>query len=74
MLKFSLSEIPEKKKGAIGVQGIKLAKGDAVVQVYVFEHGEHPEIEIGGVKVALQKLKMKKRAQTGQKVRETGRA
>ena len=33
-LRFSIDEIPEKKKGAIGVRGMKLADKDVVENVY----------------------------------------
>ena len=67
-LKFPLEEIPEKKKGAIGVRGMKLGAKDYVEQVYytgiwekVIEYKEK-EIELG-------KLKMGKRDTKGTKVR-----
>jgi DNA gyrase subunit A len=34
-LKFAFNEIPEKKKGAVGVIGMKLAAADSVASVYV---------------------------------------
>ena len=67
-LKFPIEEIPEKKKGAIGVRGMKLGAKDYVEQVYytgiwekVIEYKEK-EIELG-------KLKMGKRDTKGTKVR-----
>lgn len=34
-LRFPLSEVPEKKKGAAGVRGLKLTKDDVITHVYV---------------------------------------
>ena len=67
-LKFPLEEIPEKKKGAVGVRGMKLGAKDYVEQVYytgiwekVIKYKEK-EIELG-------KLKMGKRDTKGTKIR-----
>ena len=38
-LRFASTEVPEKKKGAVGVRGIKLQKKDELEQVYLLEEG-----------------------------------
>ncbi|MCD7819919.1 MAG: DNA topoisomerase, partial [Lachnospiraceae bacterium] len=38
-LRFAVSEIPLKKKTAIGVRGMKLSEGDFVANVYRIEKG-----------------------------------
>ncbi len=69
-LRFKTEEIPEKKKGAVGVRGMKLLKNDKVVKVYVMDAGDTLEVEANGVKVELRSLKLKKRDQTGWKAAE----
>lgn len=68
-LRFSLKEIPEKKKGAVGVRGIKLSAGDFVTHVYVLDAGDNMMIEYKGKEVALRKLKTARRDTKGTKVR-----
>ena len=68
-LRFPLREIPEKKKGAIGVRGIKLDKDDYITDVYVLDAGDNLEVEFKGNKVDLRKLKTTKRDGKGTKVR-----
>ena len=36
-LRFSLEEVPEKEKGAVGVRGIKLNKDDILLHTYLME-------------------------------------
>lgn len=68
-LRFELKEIPEKKKGAIGVRGIKLTSGDYITDVYVLDAGDNMIIEYKGKEVALRKLKTAKRDTKGTKLR-----
>lgn len=68
-LRFSLKEIPEKKKGAVGVRGIKLTSGDYITHVYVLDAGDNMIIDYKGKEVALRKLKTSKRDTKGTKVR-----
>ena len=68
-LRFPLREIPEKKKGAIGVRGIKLDKDDYITDVYVLDAGDNLEVDFKGKKVELRKLKTTKRDGKGTKVR-----
>lgn len=69
-LRFALNEIPEKKKGAVGVRGIKLAEDDFVENVYVMDAGDNPEVEHEGKTVELRKLKTAKRDTKGTKIRK----
>ncbi len=68
-LKFLLSEIPEKKKGAVGVRGIKLAGDDMVEEMYLIPDGADISIDYKGKEVSLKKLKMAKRDGKGTKIR-----
>jgi DNA gyrase subunit A len=68
-LRFPLREIPEKKKCAIGVRGIKLDKDDYITDVYVLDAGDNLEVDFKGKKVELRKLKTTKRDGKGTKVR-----
>lgn len=68
-LKFRADEVPEKKKGAIGVRGIKLSEDDFVEEVYVFEESEETQGESAGKPVDLKKLKIAKRDTKGTKIR-----
>lgn len=68
-LRFSLAEIPVKKKGAIGVRGIKLAAGDTVEHVYLLSPGDRMTICYKEKEIELRKLKAAKRDTKGTKVR-----
>ena len=68
-LKFPLSEIPEKKKGAVGVRGIKLSTDDKLEDVYLIPDNADITIDFRGKEVSLKKLKMSKRDSKGTKVR-----
>ena len=68
-LKFPLSEIPEKKKGAIGVRGMKLDKDDYITDVYVVDAGDNTVVEYKDKKVEFRKLKTTKRDGRGTKAK-----
>lgn len=68
-LKFAAEEVSEKKKGAIGVRGIKLRKNDEVEEAYLFEEGTEMKAAVGEREVSLNRLKMAKRDGNGTKVR-----
>ena len=68
-LRFKLDEIPEKKKGAIGVRGIKLLPDDMVENVYLLDAGDKKSIVYKGKTVELRKLKTAKRDTKGTKIR-----
>lgn len=68
-LKFPLDEIPEKKKGAVGVRGIKLTADDKLDEVYLVPESADITIDYKGKEISLKKLKMAKRDAKGTKVR-----
>ncbi len=68
-LKFASEEVPEKKKSAIGVRGIRLKKNDELEQVYLIEEGQEASAAYGEREVWLNRLKMAKRDGTGTKPR-----
>ncbi len=66
-LRFMLKDVPEKKKGAVGVRGLKLSKDEYITNVYVCDAGDSILVDIGGEKYDLRKLTTKKRDQAPQK-------
>lgn len=68
-LRFPVEEIPEKKKGAVGVRGMKLGDGDSVEAVYYMLGTGENTIEYKNKKVELNKLKVGKRDTKGVKIR-----
>ena len=68
-LRFLLEEIPEKKKGAIGVRGMKLGPKDAVEKVYYTQNGIETFVEYKDKKLILNNLKAAKRDTKGTKIR-----
>lgn len=68
-LRFPIEEIPEKKKGAIGVRGMKLGEKDLVEAVYYTRNAVESTIEYKGKKLLLNSLKLGKRDSKGVKVR-----
>ena len=68
-LRFAVDEIPEKKKGAIGVRGMKLGDGDQVKNVYYTKNAVETTIEYKGKELVLNNLKLGKRDSKGTKVR-----
>ncbi|MBO5093403.1 MAG: DNA topoisomerase 4 subunit A [Lachnospiraceae bacterium] len=68
-LRFPIEEIPEKKKGAVGVRGMKLADGDYVEAVYYTENAVSATISYKSRTLELNKLKLGKRDTKGVKPR-----
>ncbi len=68
-LRFPIEEIPEKKKGAIGVRGMKLGAKDEVEHVYLTQNGIDTVITYREKKVSLNNLKPAKRDGKGTKIR-----
>ena len=66
-LRIDASVIPEKKKGAVGVRGMKLGSGDAVSHMYVLAAGENIEVEVKGKKYDLNRLHIGNRDTKGTK-------
>ena len=59
----------EKKKGAVGVRGIRLKKNDELEAAYLFEDGEDPKAVYKEKEVALNRLRIGKRDTQGVKNR-----
>ena len=68
-LKFPLTEIPCKKKSAIGVRGIKLTKDDYIEEVYLLTKSDELTIEYKGKNIDFGKMKLAHRDTKGTKVR-----
>lgn len=68
-LKFPLTEIPCKKKSAIGVRGIKLTKDDYIEEVYLLAKSDELTIEYKGKNIDFGKMKLAHRDTKGTKVR-----
>ena len=68
-LRFPAEEVSEKKKGAIGVRGIRLKKKDEVENAYLFEEGTEVKVAYHGKEVTLNRLKAGKRDGAGTKTR-----
>lgn len=66
-LRFAANEIPEMKKNARGVRGIKLSPGESLEAVYLL--GDEPVIQYKEKEVHLNRLKIGKRDGKGSKVR-----
>lgn len=69
-LRFPAAEVPEKKKGAIGVRGMRLQKKDELEEVYLFEEGTETRIRYHEKEVTLNRLKAAKRDGAGTKMRK----
>ncbi len=68
-LRFPIEEIPEKKKTAIGVRGMKLGDKDLLEAVYYTQNGIEVEIPYKSKNLILNTLKLGKRDSKGTKVR-----
>ena len=70
VLRFPGEEVSEKKKGAIGLRGIRLANEDSVEGVFLFEEGTESKVVFHEKEITLNRLKMSKRDGTGTKIRK----
>ncbi|MCI8292771.1 MAG: DNA topoisomerase 4 subunit A [Hespellia sp.] len=66
-LRFTVQEIPEKKKAAIGVRGMKLQKKDELEFVYLFEERIGMTVPYKDKEISLGRLKLSKRDGNGTK-------
>ncbi len=55
-LRIDALSIPEKKKAAVGVRGMKLSAGDSLSNVYVLHEGDSCEVKVKDNTVALHRL------------------
>ncbi|MCR4908955.1 MAG: DNA topoisomerase 4 subunit A [Lachnospiraceae bacterium] len=68
-LRFNLEEIPEKKKNAVGVRGMKLSEKDALEEVYFMNFADERTIEYRGTQMPMTYVKTTHRDMKGTKVR-----
>ncbi len=68
-IRFQLQEIPEKKKGAVGVRGMKLAGEDTLEALYFMNYADERTIEYKGKQMPLTHIKLTRRDSKGTKVR-----
>ncbi|HJA11634.1 MAG TPA: DNA topoisomerase 4 subunit A [Candidatus Mediterraneibacter merdipullorum] len=68
-LRFPAADVPVKKKGAVGVRGIRLQKKDELEEVYLFEEGTETKILYHEKEVTLNRLRQAKRDGAGTKYR-----
>jgi DNA gyrase subunit A len=66
-LRFPVEELPEQKKTAIGVRGIKLADGDMVENAWLLSQGDKTAVSMHGAEIDLTRLRMSKRGGKGTK-------
>ena len=66
-LRIEASTIPEKKKGAVGVRGMKLNAGDALSNIYVLDGESEETVEVKGKEVVLNRLRVGNRDTKGTK-------
>jgi DNA gyrase subunit A len=66
-LRIDCAQIPQKKKSAVGVRGMKLGDGDELKAIYVMREGETPEVEVKGKKISLNRLHIGNRDTKGVK-------
>ncbi|MCI9338807.1 MAG: DNA topoisomerase 4 subunit A [Lachnospiraceae bacterium] len=68
-LKFDMEEVPEQKKAALGVRGMKLGPKDSVENVYYTSGLTESSIVYKGKTIDLNKMKIAKRDGKGTKIR-----
>lgn len=68
-LRYKVCEIPEKKKGALGVRGISLTEGDTVEKVYLPQSDQIEAIIYKEKEIIFRKLKLGTRGTKGVKLR-----
>ncbi|MBQ6812467.1 MAG: DNA topoisomerase, partial [Agathobacter sp.] len=66
-LRIECATIPEKKKTAIGVRGMKLDKNDELKGIYILADGENETVEVKGKEIALNRLHIGNRDTKGVK-------
>lgn len=66
-LRFPMESVPEKKKAAVGVRGMKLASGDFVDRAYLVKDGTESVISLDSKEVVLNRLKIAGRDTKGVK-------
>ena len=69
-IRFSTAEIPEKKKSAVGVRGIRLEKDDMTEAGYLISSGNELQVEYAGRMLSLNHLKLSRRDGKGVKAKK----
>ena len=70
LLRISAEDVPEKKKGAVGVRGMKLQRDDVIEEVHLFEEGTEQKVMFHEKEITLNRLKLAKRDGAGTKMRK----
>jgi DNA gyrase subunit A len=68
-LRFAADQVPEKKKGAIGVRGMRLSGNDRLAAIHIYHAGQEQAIEYRDKQLVLNKIKPGSRDTKGVKVR-----
>ena len=66
-LRIEAEEIPQKKKGAVGVRGMRLAAHEQMQEIYVLPPDEESVVTVKEKEVALHRLHIGKRDTRGVK-------
>ena len=66
-LRFSVEDIPEQKKNAVGVRGIRLSAKDSVENAWLLAQGDHAAVTVHGTEIDLSRLRIAKRDAKGTK-------
>ncbi len=66
-LRIEGDTIPEKKKTAVGVRGMKLGKGDELTNIYVLSEGENRDVKVKDKNIAIGRLHVASRDTKGVK-------
>ena len=66
-LRFAAEDVPEKKKGAVGVRGMKIEPKDKLDAIYLLEAEKEKNIEVRGKEIALHRLRVANRDGKGVK-------
>lgn len=67
-LRIDAATIPEKKKGAVGVRGMKLGAGDVLTAIHLLGNGDNNiNVEVKGKEIALNRLHIGNRDTKGTK-------
>ena len=66
-LRIAMAEVPEQKKGTIGVHGIHLEDEDEVRSLYILGEGENEILTVRDKEISLNRLRIGKRGSKGTK-------
>lgn len=66
-LRISCDTIPEKKKAAVGVRGMRLERNDELKNVYILSDDDSVEVEVKGKQITLNRLHIANRDTKGVK-------